>query len=73
MIHLNQSTAKLLTGDTVFSSGVPTTTPATTIMTSSIITTDSTANTKLTEITTATSHTDTVTTTQPSTGTLMLS
>uniref|UniRef100_A0A9J8BIZ6 Cadherin-related family member 5b n=1 Tax=Cyprinus carpio carpio TaxID=630221 RepID=A0A9J8BIZ6_CYPCA len=48
--------------------GVPTTTPATTIMTSSIITTESTANTKLTEITTATSHPGITSTTRPSTG-----
>ncbi|XP_016392038.1 cadherin-related family member 5, partial [Sinocyclocheilus rhinocerous] len=47
--------------------GVPTTTPATAIMTSSIITTESTANTKLTEITTATSHPGITTTTRPST------
>ncbi|XP_016324417.1 cadherin-related family member 5 [Sinocyclocheilus anshuiensis] len=47
--------------------GVPTTTPATTIMTSSIITTESTANTKPTEITTATSHPGITTTTRPST------
>ncbi|XP_058624124.1 cadherin-related family member 5 [Onychostoma macrolepis] len=48
--------------------GVPTTTPGTTIMTSSIITTDRTANTQLTDITTATSHPGSTTTTRPSTG-----
>ncbi|XP_043083751.1 cadherin-related family member 5 isoform X1 [Puntigrus tetrazona] len=50
--------------------GVPTTTPATTIVTSPVITTDSTANTNLTDISTATSHPGVTTTTPlaPTTG-----